>query len=476
MKRTLSLLLAALLLISLAGSALAEGTPLSVITIRAGAAFPDGVDVGNSDYLQKLKELTGYDLTWTNFTEGTADELRLLLASGNAPDLIQFANPDPLVELANSGAILPLDDALAAVGQDLLAFIPDEVLDSGRIDGKIYFLPRYIGLGPIGTMALREDVLTELGMEMPTTVDEYEAVYAAVKEKTDLTPLILGADMARLTNFATAMGVDYTRRTFFYVTDGACTVPILSDAGLAFVTKMHEWYQKGYMDREFLVDKEYLEKMVAGNGFSMYTYYTEAARNIPTLLEKAPEASVVYAAPPVGPNGETGYTVDGLTSMAWFVPATSQAKLNDAIAFLNASLDPAVVNLICYGMEGENWEYVDGVPTFIEGKPPVDYRGYYSRVVLDRGWDEAWEASVNISDLTERLITYAKENPIVNIPTVGVEAYSEKNGEITNYIRDEILRMIVEGTSAEDFAALNAEVMDMGGAEIIEQVNAWLAQ
>lgn len=475
MKRILSLILSTLLIVSLAGVAAAEGTPLSVITVRAGASFPDGVNVGNSDYLEMIEALTGYDLDWTNFNEGTADELRLLLASGNAPDLIQFANTDPLVELANAGAILPLDEALAEVGQDLLAFIPEDVLDSGRINGEVYFLPRYIGKGPIGTIALRADILEALGLETPTTIEEYDAVFAAVKEQTDLIPLITGGGLERLTNFATAMGVDYTRRTFFYVVDGECTIPILSDAGLAFVEKMHDWYEKGYLDREFLVDQEYLEKMIAGNGFSMYAYYTEAARNFPTLLEKVEGAAIDYVEPPHGPNGEMGYTVDGLTSMAWIVPASSADKVNDAVAFLNAALDPAVVNLICFGIEGENWEYVDGVPTFIEGNPPVDYRGYYSRVVLDRGWDVAWEASVGVSELTERLITYAKINEIVNIPTVGVEAYSEKNGEIFSYINDEIIRLIVEGVTAEDIETLRQEVLDMGGTEIIEQVNAWLA-
>ncbi len=39
---------------------------------------------------------------------------------------------------------------------------------------------------------------------------------------------------------------------------------------------------------------------------------------------------------------------------------------------------------------------VDGIPTFLENIPE-DYRGYYSRVVLDGGWDEAWESSNGVS-------------------------------------------------------------------------------
>ncbi len=477
MKRILSLVLALMLLLGCVSALADETKQLSVLTVPAGASFPDGVTVGSSDFLLKIEELTGFDLDWTTFTDSSTDGLMLLMASGNTPDLIQYHNVTPLIDLVNNGAITPLDDALAAKGEALLELIPQDVLASGSIGGKVYYLPRYTGGGQIGTMALRKDVLDQLGLAVPSTIEEWEAVLAAVKENTDLTPLMLTSGLTSYWLFASAYGADQTRSTVFYVKDGECCIPLLTEAGFNFLTKMHEWYELGYIDREFLMDGEVFNKFCAGTGFASFVDYTQAARNIPALYEKVPEAELIYVDPPVGANGEGGYTIDGLTSMAWFVPATNADKADLAVEFLNACLNPDVLNLICYGWEGENWQYDEnGVPQFIEGAAPADYRGYYSRVVLDRTWDEAWEASVGVADLAAQLQQYRKVNEINLLPTEGVEAYAEHNSEITSYVNTEVVRMIVEGTSMEELEDIcNTVLTEMDGQEVIDQINAWLA-
>lgn len=478
MKRIFTLVLAVLLVLGCTTFAMAEESKsLSVITVAAGAAFPDGVTVSDSDYLLKIEELTGFDLEWTNFNDSSADGVRLLLSSGNSPDLVQIADTGIIPELALAGAITPLNDALAEKGQDLTEFLPQEVLDGATIDGNIYFLPRYTGGAQIGTMAIRKDVLDELNLTVPKTIDEWESVLAAVKENTELIPLMVNSSISSFMNFATAFGADHNRSTFFYVVDGECQIPMLGEKGLAFVAKMNEWYNAGYIDREFLITDgaEVTSNFFAGNGFAMFMDYTQVARQLPAFYEKNPDGEILLIDPPVGENGESGYTADGTTSMAWFVPATSADKVELAVEFLNACLDEDVLNLICYGIEGENWEYVDGVPTFIEGSAPVDYRGYYSRVVLDRTWDVAWEASMGLTEVVEQVQGYRKFNDILYIPVEGVEAYSENNSAITSYINSEIIRMIAEGADEEMFSDLYAEVMDMGGQEVIDQVNAWLA-
>lgn len=476
MKRILTIVLALMLVLSctaFVASAEAE-KKLSVLTIAAGASFPDGVTVGTSDYLQKIEELTGFDLEWTNFTDASTDGLMLMMTSGNTPDLIQYASGAPLVDLANSGAIAPLNNSLEKNGQGLLELLPQDVIDMGTIDGNIYFLPRYTGGGQLGTITIRKDVLDKLGLGIPKTIEDYDVVFQTVKEQTDLTPLMLQSGRSSFMLFASALGVDFTRNTYFYVVNDECTIPVLTEKGQAFIEKMHEWYVAGYIDPEYLMDSEVISKFLAGSGFATFLDYTQIARQVPTFYEKNPDAELIYIDPPVGANGETGYTVDGTTSMAWFVPAANANKADLAIEFLNACLDEKVLNLICYGIEGENWEYVDGVPTFIEGNFPVDYRGYYSRVVLDRTWDEAWEASMGITELCEQLQGYRKFNEILYLPPVGVEAYAEHNAEISSFINDEVNRMIVEGTNEQAIAEVFEKVLELGGDKVIDQVNAWL--
>lgn len=476
MKRNLALMLALLFVLSCVPFATAETKSLSVATVPAGASFPNGVNIGNSDYLLKIEELTGFDLEWTNFNDWSSNGIRMLLSSGNAPDLCQVADVGMIPSLAREGALAPLTEALNTVGADLKALIPEEVLASCMIDGEIYYLPRYTGGIHLGTMAIRKDVLDQLNLEIPVTIEDWENVLATVKEKTDLLPLTVNADLYSFTNFAHAFGANFCRSTYFSVQDGACEIPMLTDDGYAFISKMHEWYNLGYIDREYLIDDDSTANFFAGNSFAKYVEYTDVARLFPAFYEKNPDAELLLIDPPVGENGESGYTADTVTAMGWFVPATSADKVELAIELLNASLNPDVLNLICYGFEGVNWEYVDGVPTFIDGSAPADYRGYYSRMVLDLTWDEAWEASMGLKATVDQVAKYKKLNDILYLPVEGVDAYYEYNGYIGGYVISEVNRLIVEGISEEAFAALKTEVLEeLGGQAVIDEVNAWLA-
>ena len=218
-----------------------------------------------------------------------------------------------------------------------------------------------------------------------------------------------------------------------------------------------------------------MDQFLAGNGFSMFLDYTQVARNMPTFYETNPDAEVIFVDPPMSPNGLSGVTCGNLSvAMNWFVPASNADKVNLAIQFLNAALSKDVINLICYGYEGENWEMVDGIPTFLENIPE-DYRGYYSRVVLDGGWDEAWESSNGVYDLCRNLTKFTNLNEIGSVPSDSCDTYHEMSTEINNYIKDEVIRLIVEGVDEDSFATLKAEVMDMGASAIIDELNEWQA-
>lgn len=481
MKRILIIVLAlAMVLGCMSFTSAEEAKKLSICTVKAGAAFPDGVDVGNSDFLLKIEELTGFDLEWTTLADGSVDTLNLLLTSGNCPDLIQFGAAEPIVDLVNKGAVACLDDALDAYGEGLLELIPEDVLGANKINGSVYFLPRYTGGISIGTIALRQDILEELGLEVPVTIEDWDEVLATVKEETDLIPyMFYTGSNADYMEFGAAFGVGMNRPTYFYVDEnGECSIPMLSENGYALIEKLNEWYKAGYFEEDYAVSTDKLSRFLAGEAFAAYVNYTETARNEYALYEKVEGAKLLYVAPPTTADGEIGWqTVDSVSSMAWFVPITSADKADLAIEFLNACLDEKVLNLICYGWEGQNWEYVDGVPTFIEGAAPADYRGYYSRVVLDITWDAAWNASNGLTDHMAFLDTFYTKNPVCYIPAVGCEAYSANNPQICSEINTAVANWIVDGITEESFAEVTNKVMnELGGQQVIDQINAWMAE
>ena len=111
----------------------------------------------------------------------------LLIGAGDAPHMIPVSYPGQEAQYVASGALLPVSDYL-----DLLPNFTAKVAEWGlgeeidglrQEDGKFYMLPGLLeSPRPDYTVAVRVDVLEELGLEEPTTWDEFAETLAAIKE------------------------------------------------------------------------------------------------------------------------------------------------------------------------------------------------------------------------------------------------------------------------------------------------------
>lgn len=121
----------------------------------------------------------------SRWEEGTILSTRL--AGGTAPDICMTYGTDLVQQYIDMGGIMPLDDLLAEYGQELTAFLGDEVLQYGQYDvgdGKEqYYLPARRIVVATQSMFIRKDWLEKLGMEVPTNVEQLYAYLKAVKEQ-----------------------------------------------------------------------------------------------------------------------------------------------------------------------------------------------------------------------------------------------------------------------------------------------------
>ncbi|MDN6303906.1 MAG: extracellular solute-binding protein, partial [Brachybacterium sp.] len=111
----------------------------------------------------------------------------LLVGAGDAPSVIPVTYPGQESQYVSSGVILPVSDYL-----DLLPNFQQKVKDWGlekeidslrQEDGKFYLLPGLVeSARPDYTVALRTDVLEELGLSAPATWDEFREVLQAIKD------------------------------------------------------------------------------------------------------------------------------------------------------------------------------------------------------------------------------------------------------------------------------------------------------
>ena len=192
MKKTLSILLALSLLLGLLTVAIAEE---DWITLRVETFDREitGLDVTDCWQLHYAQEHFGDPnhiklefVSYARWDEG--DLLTKDLAGGTAPDICLTYNGPLVQQCVDDEGIWQLDDLLDTYGENLKAFLGDELLPYGQSDHdgdgtpEQWYIPaRRISRANVGNF-IRQDWLDALGMEKPTTVDELTAYLRAAKE------------------------------------------------------------------------------------------------------------------------------------------------------------------------------------------------------------------------------------------------------------------------------------------------------
>ena len=163
------------------------------ITMKAficgNTAVKDFVD---NDYTRWLEKLTNIKLDMDIPPAADSQQkLNLMLASGDLPEIIIGCNIrlDQLQILANQGLLLPLDDYIEKYGVEFKKVyeaypqIKDLIT---MLDGKIYGLPHVndcYHCSMAQKMWVYQPWLDKLGLEVPTTTEEFYQMLKAFKEQ-----------------------------------------------------------------------------------------------------------------------------------------------------------------------------------------------------------------------------------------------------------------------------------------------------
>jgi putative aldouronate transport system substrate-binding protein len=146
----------------------------------------------------ELNKLTMKDLNCTvkvNMTGWTdwLNKYTLLLASGQPIDLIFTAEWVNYNQFALKGAYKPLDSLVPAAAPALWKFVPKEMWEAVKVNGKIYTVPatwkEYVEEG----IAYREDIRKKYSLPVPDSVANIEAYFDGIKKNVpEMTPTIGG--------------------------------------------------------------------------------------------------------------------------------------------------------------------------------------------------------------------------------------------------------------------------------------------
>lgn len=385
-RKLLSMLLA--LLVCLSAAAFAEEPevyqfhkyeePITLTThavVTTNNVFQEGDSAESNGMTRWYENELGiqWKMAWTSGDgESNSQRLDLAFASDDLPDVI---NPSiaQLAKYVAAGKIQPLDDLIEQYASPLVKWAIRDVEEQTAgaffapvtIGGHIYALPQMSDtLAWWTNNFIRTDILEEMGCEMPTTLAELEAIFDKYIEMyPGQYPVVLSKDLQDSGNtFQTVLTACNAYMDMWMEDEnGELVYTSIQPEMRTALERMATWYEKGYIDPEFVVvdgNKE-SEIVSGGDWLFCYGYWHKIATFCNTWANV--EGSEISAVPfLLGDDGTCS-----VMKNAWYTSinaiTTSCEHPEAAIYALNAFWDSYYRNDTelreMLAAEGYNWHY-----------------------------------------------------------------------------------------------------------------------
>ena len=458
-------------------------------------------------YLPTVEKYTNVHLEvdWRTNSDWTT-QVATALAGGmdNLPDLIRPGSYG-VAALANEGAIIALDDYLDLIPNIVAAVGEERFADWKAADGHFYTIPTIVNVPGSQTTAVRKDWLDKLGMDVPTTWEEWKAYWYGVRDNdmngngdtTDEIPIVL--EMASngersLHALLNAFGIKASNDAQFCVLDdGTYTMVYEHPRYREFITEMQQLYADKIIDQEFVTryQAEMYNTMSGNLAGTVFTWAEQCAVHSETLIANGVEDGLYLTCAPItGPYGDQWIQKRQGVTGNWCITAKAEAdgKVEDILKFWNWMFSDEGVMLYNYGIEGYTYTMVDGKPILnpeITASGFNDYRtlgleyepiggnwqndAFMQCVFSGKTVDELTVPRKSFYDgLNEHGVNDGKYYAMP--PTLETEAYVEYRAELITSgvcaLRDQC---VAGQLSVDDFFAKYEELKGRGLQDIIDQ-------
>ncbi len=441
------------------------------------------------------------------------------LASGEMPDVMKVKNTSNIPSYVKQGVLAPIDEKVQAkIPETMKAINELDPNGTGFLDayynGQLYLLKMPTVYGDCATILMwREDWLTKLGMEIPTTIDELEAVLTAIRDNDpdgDGVKDTYGLSNTTLNAVFGAYGAIPMKefrgtgaQTLYYTMKDdkvafACVQPEMKEA----LTKLQEWYKAGFIDPEFVtgentggywaISQAFNNDKIAVTGMvTPYHWLTPESDEIaggPCWTEFValhPDTklgtTVDFGTPFVGPEGKSGTQCSGMWSNSGFGITTQcvedEGKL-DALTNIMETLvqDDDLWRTARFGIENVDWKYDDqGV-----------LQGIGERTTAER--DEAGISVFNHVGLNYEMMKniyrpyvqqYFEDHKVSGYSGVLVPATEAQTSYLTDlktFTLDAYIKFITGEESMDKWEDFVNQFNSLGGQQIVDEINAALGK
>ena len=515
MKRTLACLLALVLLLALSIPAMAEE--------KASFTYWVGLDTtALTNYDDRLgyqiaQEATGIDVEFLHPAKGTEpDAFKILIASGEYPDAIQYtwdkSYPAGVTAAMDDGVIIDLKPYLTE------EYVPNMIKYFEKYpelwsyittdDGRIGTIPciytnstgasehqklfdRSLYSQSSGGLIVRQDWLEAQGIELPTTVDGWDAALRQLKEAYTL-------DATFTTTWSNLKG------KFPFISAYDICVGLYNDEGIVkygpaedkmkdALTLLNKWYADGILDVDFAVNDS---KAVTANvlneksalwigtaGSNIGAYYQSMVKAGKTEFNAIPVTS-----PSLEEGGQPKFSEQALiapfSGISLAITSTS-TNIETVLKFVDYAFTEEGNMSLNWGKEGVSYEMVDGWPAFTDlvfhdpnglttadaqklyltqnGPWPVDN---YNRVAVRVTYGT--DSVMNTDNVWAASGKYSSNMPPVSLTSKEAEIYANYFNEINTYAEEMMQKFIMGSESLDGFEQFQKNLESMGLAEVLK--------
>jgi putative aldouronate transport system substrate-binding protein len=428
----------------------------------------------------------------------------LLVSAGDAPSFIPVTyTPDEQAFVA-SGAIIPVSDYL-----DLMPNFTAKVEEWGlepeldtlrQEDGKFYVLPGLLeDLRPDNTLAMRMDVLDELGLDEPTSWDEVADVLQAMKDAYPDMPYVwserwkgdsllqyAAPAFGTVGGWAYGSGAVWTGDEFVYA--GA------TDEYKEMVEYFAGLVADGLMDPESFTqeDDAATQKLVNEQSFVISTNAQELIGNRTAMAEALGEGNFELAKIRV-PSGPAGDIISGIRMESGLMISANALKQDNFVAMMQfidwLYYSDEGLEFARWGVEGKTFDRAaDGTRTLAAdvnfgGQNPegttdlqVDYGFFNGVFMLAHGST----ADLTLTHLTEEEVEWRgtmadKERTEVPPPYPFNELEREEASlyqtALTDYVKQNTLAFITGQRDLSEWDAYVSELEGLNMGAFLDLVN-----
>ena len=533
MKKIVSIVLLIGMILSMAACKKAEEPPQASIKERLLAAasqlersqqlyFEDGLTItgigvdfsgevtNKSDnyFWPSIRQMTGVnlDILWEDKDEYITSLSSTLLAGTDAlPDIIN-ASDFGVMDLADDGAVIPLDDYLDLMPH-IVAAVGEDRMDYWRqADGHIYTIPSVINVPGAQTMMVRKDWLDALGLSEPQRWEEWVNLWRAIRDNdlngngdpNDEIPFAsqYGGDGERcFIPLLNAFGIRTSGDTQFCVLDdGSYTMVYEHPRYPEFLKEMQRLYAEGLIYSGFdSMPQADMDVAMDENRLGTAFNWAERCRtSAQALREKGVEGALWEAVAPIaGPHGAQMTPERIMVMSMWCISSAAEkrGKVEDIVRFFDWYYSQEGSYLFSYGIEGVSYDLVDGEPVMVRELTENGFTDYRAAGCNIESFSGLWQESAfmqclfagksvdEMDDMTEEFykgISVVNNGYFYSYPmTYETPAYTQyRTALITEGVCKLRDRAIKGEISVEEFFSEYGELKQRGLQQVIDETRA----